>query len=69
MMKKYIIIVRDRIYSSHPVTDEALERLDCLYKSPVFFWDGSLASADAIIDKFCAQFGHMLNWTANFVPV
>ena len=69
MKQKYIMIVRDKIRSPHPNTDETSERLDCLYKSPMFSWDGTLASADAIIDKYREQFGHMIDWTATFVPV
>ena len=68
-MSKYILIVRDRISTSKPCTDETLERLNCIYKSPEFLWDGSYASADAIIEKFRAQFNHMLDWNASFISV
>lgn len=69
MTQKYILVVRDKIYTPYQKTDETLERLACLYKSPIFTWDGTLASADAIIDKYCEQFGHMIDWTASFMPV
>lgn len=69
MTQKYILVVRDKIYSTHHNTDETLERLDCLYKSPIFLWDGTLTSADAIIDKYLSQFNRMIDWTATFVAV
>lgn len=69
MLQKYIMIVRDRICMFHSVSDEMLKAYDCYYKSPVFLWNGSLASADAIIDKYHEQFGHMIDWAATFVPV
>ena len=69
MTQKYIMIVRDKVYSSHPNTGKTLERLECLYKSPEFSWDGTFASADAIIDKYRMQFSHMVDWVATFVAV
>lgn len=69
MKKKYIMIVRDRICLFNSATDSMLKAYRCYFKSPVFSWDGTLASADAIIDKYRKQFGHMIDWTATFVPV
>ena len=68
-MQKYILIVRDAIVTPHPHTDETLERLNCIYKSPEFLWDGSYDSADAILNQFRTQFNHMLHWTASFVRI
>lgn len=68
-MQKYSLIVRDTISTPHPHTDEALERLNCIYKSPKFLWDGSFDSADDILTQFNMQFNHMLHWTASFVLV
>lgn len=69
MSKKYILQVRDRITIFNLVTDSILEAYGCYYESPVFLWDGTLASADTIIDKYLHQFCHMINWTATFEPV
>lgn len=69
MNQKYIIVVRDRICLFNSATDSMLKAYRCYYKTPVFSWDGTLASADAIIDKYQPQFDHMIDWTASFVPV
>jgi hypothetical protein len=69
MKRKYILIVRDKIHSLQPNTDESLACLDCLYKSSTFTWNGSLSAANAIIDKYYESFSHMIDWTATFVPV
>ena len=68
-MQKYILIVRDTISTPHRHTDKALERLNCIYMSPEFLWDGSFDSADAILNQFSTQFNHMLHWTATFVRI
>ena len=68
-MQKYVMIVRDKIYLSNPVTDMILKAYGCYYKSPTFLWDGSLSSANAIIDKYRERFGHMYDWSATFIPV
>ena len=69
MNQKYIIVVRDRICLFNSATDSTLKAYRCYYKTPVFSWDGTLASADAIIDKYQPQFDHMIDWLATFVPV
>ena len=69
MAQKYVMIVRDRICMFRSVSDEMLKACGCYYKSPIFSWNGSLASADTIIDKYRKQFGHMIDWTATFVSV
>lgn len=69
MAQKHIMIVRDRICMFRSTSDEMLKAYGCYYESPVFSWDGSLASADAIIDKYRERFIHMIDWVATFVPV
>lgn len=69
MKQQYIMVVRDRICLFNSATDSMLKEYRCYYKSHVFSWDGTLASANAIIDKHREQFGHMIDWIATFVPV
>lgn len=69
MLKKYVLIVRDRIILRKLCTDEALACLDCYYKSPAFLWDGTLSSLDTIIDRFQEHFSHFYDWTADVVDV
>lgn len=69
MMKKYCMIVRDKIIPGRPHTDIDLACLDCIYKSPVFFTDGTLAALDAAVDYFRKDFNHFINWTATVVEV
>ena len=69
MTKKYYMIVRDRIILGRPYTDSSLERLDCIYKSPVFLTDGTFEGLDATIDCFSKHFGHFVDWTATVIEV
>ena len=70
MTKKYIMIVRGIICMFRSASDEMLKSYGCYYKSPVFLWDGSHSSANAIIDKYQEeQFSHMIDWTATFIPI
>lgn len=69
MTKKYYMIVRDRIILGRPHTDSDLERLDGIYKSPVFLTDGTLEGLDAAIDYFRRYFNHFIDWTATVVEV
>lgn len=66
---RYQLIIRDRICTPKPLTDDTLIILNCFYKSPEFLWDGSFAALDAIIDSFQKYFGHFIDWTATVVPV
>ena len=69
MVQNYILVVRDKICLFHSASDEMLKAYGCYYKSPEFSWDGTLTSADAIIDKYREQFGHMVNWSLTLVSV
>lgn len=68
--KQYMLIVRNKICIPRPHTDNDLKHLDSLYQSPIFFWDGSFTSLDAIInDHHQIHFSHFLDWSATVVPV
>ena len=69
MSRKYTLIVRDKICMLSPATDSVLEVYKCYYKSPTFWWDGSLAEINAIIDGHQESFRHFIDWTAEVVPV
>lgn len=59
MKKRYRLIVRDKI-----CTGTDLECLNCIYRSPIFLWGGTLDALDAIIDSYQEQFSHFIDWTA-----
>ena len=69
MKKRYRLIVRDKIYTGHPNTDIDLECLNCIYRSPLFSWDGTFKALDAIIDSYQKHFSHFIDWTASVVEV
>ena len=69
MKKRYRLIVRDKICTGHPNTDTDLECLNCIYRSPVFVWDGTLDAIDAIIDIYREDFGHFIDWSTTVTEV
>lgn len=68
-MKLYYFIVRDKISLWRPVTDNDLKALDCYYESPVFSWDGSLKSLQAILKDLEPNFSNFFDWCAELVVV
>jgi hypothetical protein len=69
MLKKYVIVVRDKISIGKQNTDEALINLNCYYKSPVFFADGTWQSFDKALDEFYHHFKHFIGWSAEMIEV
>ena len=68
-MKRYVLVVRDTIYSSTIKTDEMLKEFGCYYQSPVFLADGTDASFDKAMDYFYSKFSHFFNWRAEIVAM
>lgn len=68
-MKKYYMIVRDKIILGRSCTDSDLSQLNCIYKSPVFLTDGTLDALDAAIDHLRKHFNHFVDWTATVVEI
>ena len=66
-MKLYYFIVRDKISLGRPVTDNDLKALDCYYKSPVFSWDDSPDSLQAILNDLESNFSHFFDWCSELV--
>ena len=69
MKKRYRLIVRDRICTGYPNADTDLECLNCIYRSPIFLWDGTLDALNAIIDRYQEHFSYFISWTASVVEV
>ena len=69
MLKKYVLIVRDKITISKPNTYETYKRMDCYYESPMFYADGTLQSFDKAFDYFCHEFKHFIDWSAELIEV
>ena len=69
MTKKYVLVVRDKIITFKPKTDETLKFFDCYYQSPAFTLDVNSAPIDYVIDKFQHNFRHFLDWNAELVEV
>ena len=69
MTKKYVLVVRDKIITPKPNTDETLKRLDCYYQSPEFTLDVNSASVEEIIEKYRHHFSHFRDWSAELVEV
>lgn len=69
MQKQYILVVRDTIFTSKPNTDETLKVLDCYYKSPVFYAEGTQEDLNSAIYKYQINFENFKNWTAELVEV
>lgn len=65
---QFCLIVRDRISLPKQQTDDDLKCMNCYYVSPVFSWNGSLSSLDAILDSFQKDFRHFFDWTATVIP-
>ena len=69
MLKKYVIIVRGKIGTKKPKSDETHQRLNCYYKSPVFLADGTWQSFDKALDSYYHHFKHFIGWSAELVEV
>ena len=69
MLKKYVLVVRDRIITNKPNTDETLRTLGCYYKSPVFYADGTWQSLDKALNQFHHHFKHFIGWSAEMIEV
>ena len=69
MQKSYVMVVRDNIAIGRFSTDEDLQRLECYYRSPVFSWDGTFSSLDAIINRYQKNFNQFLDWQIEVMPV
>ena len=67
--KECILIVRNNICIPRPHTDNDLKYLDSFYQSPIFLWDSSFTSLDAIINDYQVNFSHFLDWSATVIPV
>lgn len=67
--QQYRLIVRDRIYTPRLLTDGTLERLNCIYTSPVFLWDGSHDALNDVIDAYLERFWPFADWRAIVFPV
>lgn len=69
MFKKYVLIVRDNIYTSKPRTDETLKTLNCYYESPMFYAEGTREDLNNAIDKYRQNFKDFKNWNAELVEL
>ena len=69
MIKQYILIVRDKIITPKPNTDETLKQLNCYYQSPVFTAEENLTTIDFAIEKYHEHFKHFIDWSAELVEV
>ena len=68
-MQPCYFIVRDKISLGRPVTDNDLKALDCYYESPVFYWDDSPESLQAILKDLEPTFSHFFDWSSELVVV
>lgn len=69
MLKKYVVVVREKIGTIKPDTDEMLRNLDCYYESPIFYAEGTWQSLDKALDRFYHHFKHFIRWSAELVEV
>ena len=60
-MKICRFIIRDKIVLGRPCTDDDLKALDCYYESPMFYWDGSTKSLQAILDNLSPHFSRFID--------
>lgn len=69
MTKQYILIVRNKISTSKPKTDETLKQLNSYYQSPIFTVENNLTALDSAIEKYHEHFKHFIDWNAELVEV
>ena len=69
MLKKYILVARNKICTSKPQTDETLKTLDCYYESPMFYAEVTREDLNNSIDKYRQNFKDFKNWNAELVEL